>query len=265
MATVAPAAIEFPAGTEDFESFALGTPASAIPDWVVVNDTPGTATFTVVNDVNGSVTPHGASTKWLRINDTEAGNVQNRMYSGAVIANVDPTEYGWIFHVNHEIAPPAPGAGTRPKLTIQHFDGAAFANTWGVDFTSTGANLIVLGSGGPAMSAPLYTLASPTGIGDWIKIELRVSFITNQVSARINDGAFVSLPIALNVTADKKVQRFCYRGEGTNNTNRMLVDDISVVVYTAVPAVSTWGLLILLLLGTTAATLMRHRLVRVYA
>lgn len=265
--SVSQAAIEFPSGIEDFESFPLGTNAGSIPDWVVVNDTPATATFTVANDVNGSVTPRGASTQWLRVNDTEAGNVQNRFYSGAVIANVDPDSYGWVFYVNHEIAPPA-GAGTKPKLTIQHFDNGpgAFANSWGIEFTDTGANLIVLGNGGPASSTPLYALASPTGIGDWIRLELNVDFQTNLVSAEVNNGAPVSLPISLAATADKKVQRFCYRGEGTNNTNRMLVDDIEVFVVTAaVPAVSTWGLVILLLLGIVAMTLMRQRFARVSA
>lgn len=258
LASYTQAAIEFPAGVEDFESFALGTAAGTIPDWVVVNDTPATATFTVVNDVNGSVTPRGSSTKWLRINDTEAGNVQNRFYGTPVIADANPSVYGYSFYVNHEIAPPG-GAGTKPKLTVQHVDTAGFANAWGIEFSSTGASLIVLGIGGTAASVPLYSLASPTGIGDWIRIELRVNFQTNQVSARANSGPTVSLPINLSATADKKVQRFCYRGEGTNNTNRMLVDDIEVFVAPPVPAVSTWGILAIGLLISTAATLMHMR------
>lgn len=258
------AEIEYPSGTENFESFPVGTPASSIPDWVVVNDTPATATFTVANDVNGIVTPHGASTHWLRVDDTEGGNVQNRFYSSVVIADVDPVSYSWVFHVNHEIAPPG-GAAVKPKLTIQHTDTPGFTNSWGIEFTAAGANLIVLGNGGPAASTPLYSLASPTGLGDWIRIELQVDFTTSQVSANVNGGSFVSLPISLAATADKKVQRFCYRGEGTGNVNRMLVDDVAVGVMPppAVPAVSTWGLSVMLLVGLVAMTLMRRRLVTV--
>lgn len=252
--------IAFPSGIEDFEAFPVGTPASGIPDWVVVNDTPGTATFTVANDVLGVVTPRGASTHWLRVDDAEAGNVQNRFYSGVVIADVDPLSYQWVFYVLHEMTPPG-GAAVKPKLTIQHIDTPGFTNSWGIEFTDLGANLIVLGNGGPPASTPLYSLGSPTGIGDWIRLELHVDFVGNEVSANVNGGAFVSLPIGLPGTADKKIQRFCYRGEGTDNVNRMLIDDIEVAVTTppAVPAVSTWGLMVMLLVGLVAMTLMRRR------
>lgn len=219
------AQIVYPGGTEDFESMTLGADVTAIPDWIVVNTSVPLSNFTVVaaNDVLGVVTPRGASTQWLRVDDVDAADVQNRFYSGALQAPM-ALDYKWTFFINLETIPPG-GTDVKPKLTIQHF-GAGFANAWGIEFTDIGANLIVLANGGTPGSVPLYALGPGTGVGDWVKLELIVHFDTNTVSASANDGPLASLPI--NLIDDPKIFRFCYRGEGTGNIVRMLVDDVSV-------------------------------------
>jgi hypothetical protein len=80
------------------------------------------------------------------------------------------------------------------------------------------------------------------------------------VSARVNDGPPVSLPISL--TGDKEVFRFCYRGEGAGNQGVMLVDDVSVAVGAAqvIPTTSQWGLAIMAILLLVGAKLHRRRL-----
>ena len=252
----AQAEIDYPQGFQDFEAMAVDDSVMSI-GWEVVNTSSPTSLFTIeaADDVLGSQTPRGTSTRWLRITDTDSSNVQNRFYSPAVIG--DTTTYKWTYYVNLETTPPG-GADTKPKFTIQHFDNGTslFGNAWGVEFTSMGANLIVLGIGGTAASMPLYSLASPTGIGDWVKISLRVDFASGIVSAQANDGTPVSLPINLSVNAERGTFRLCYRGEGNGNAMTMLLDDPSVWVAPGVPTVSEWGAVALGLLVLTAGTVM---------
>ncbi len=250
-----------PMGTDNFENMSLGDEVIAITDWVIVNSSaqPGIFTVRAVNDVLGSVTPRNGSTRWLRIRDQEAGAEQNRFYS----PNINPastSNYTWTFFVNIEETPPTAGAANRPQLTIQH-DNGGFANAWGVEFSSTGADLIVTGIGGAASSTPIYSLSSPTGLGDWVKIDLTADFGAGTVSASVNDAAAGSLPISL--TGDSALFRFCYRGEGTDNVNTMLLDDVSVAITEAgpdaVPTTSVWGMILMAIgLFAGAAIMMRR-------
>ncbi len=253
--------VGFPAGDQNFEAMAVGADLTALGDWVFVNTSTPSSLYTVVaaDDVLGSPTTRGGSTRWLRVTDQDAADVQNRFYSTVVIAP-EVHSYTWTYFVNLETTPPA--AGTKPKFSIQHNNNpGGFANAWGVEFTSTGANLIVFGIGGTAASTPLYPMTSPTGVGDWVKIELTVDFDTNKVSASVNDQSPVSLPINLVGTADKKTLRFCFRGEGTGNSGTLLLDDLSVYFVPPVPAVGEWGMVVmsLLVLSAGAVVLMRFR------
>lgn len=224
-----------PSGVETFETVSLGDEATALVGWPKVDTSPaGRFTVRVVNDLAGvpGPRPGSSSTRWLRVRDQDAGDVQNRFYSNTITSGGD-FDYTWTFWINLEEAPPG-GAGAKPRIVVQHIDGA-FQNTWGVEFTATGANLVVTGVGGPAASAALYALASPTGVGDWVKIDLSVDFAGATVSASANDGAPVSLPIAPTGTMDRGTFRFCYRGEGTGNINTMLIDDVSLSVAASAP------------------------------
>lgn len=227
--------VQYPAGTQSFETMNVGDDVSTIGAWFSVNTSAPLELFTVraANDVLGNTTPRGSSTRWLRVTDQDSSDVQNRFYSTHITSPMIEN-YQWTFFVNLETSPPG-GANTKPKLTIQHNSTAGFANAWGIEFTSTGANLIVLGIGGAAASTPLYSLVSATGIGRWVKLTLTVNFDDNTVTASVNNGASASLPINLSATADKKLFRICYRGEGLGNAGIMLVDDVSVAVGQAIP------------------------------
>ncbi len=248
LVTTVHADVQYPSGTQDFETMNVGDDVGVVGVWFTVNTSAPPELFTVLaaDDVLGNPGPRESSTRWLRVTDQDASNVQNRFYS-TPITSPTSQNYQWTYYVNLETTPPG-GANTKPKITIQHFDTTAFANAWGVEFTSTGANLIVLGIGGAASSTPLYGLFGTTGIGQWVKLTLTVDFDGNTVSARVNNGSSTSLPINLSPTADEKSFRFCYRGEGSGNAATMLIDDVSVAVGEAipprkrpVPAVSDWS------------------------
>ncbi len=251
------AEVEFPSGIQDYESMTLGASVATITDWVFVNASGANFTVVAANDVLTNVIPRGSSMQWLRITDVDdVEPLDNRFYSPNVVA--DPyTTYRWTYYANLENTPPS--TGSKPRFTVQHLGNTGFANAWGIEFTSTGANLIVTGIGGTAASTPLYSLASPTGIGDWVKLVLQVRFDNNTVSASVNDAPSVSLPINLVGTANKNIFRFCYRGEGAGNKVTMLLDDVSVVVIPPIPAVSEWGLVVMGLLVVTAGLVTLHR------
>jgi hypothetical protein len=256
-AAITYAEVGYPSGSQDYETMALGQNVSDL-GWEVVNTSAPLSLFTVQgsNQVGGSPTVHGSSTRWLKIVDTDGANVQNRFYSPPV-NGPDVAAYEWTYYVNLEITPPG-GAAVKPKLTIQHFDNnaAAFGNVWGVEFTSTGANLIVLGNGGTAASTPFYPLSGATAVGQWVKVSMKVNFTLDTVEARANDGPPVSLPINLAANADPLLFRLCYRGEGTGNVMTMLLDDVSVNVIQFVPTMGEWGAMVLALLVLSAGTIL---------
>ncbi len=225
-----PTKLTSPFGLQDFESAMLGDTVIAISGWPVVN-TSGFGMFDVrvVDDVNGVVAPRPGSnsTRWLRIHDQDGGPAQNRFYSTPIQAS-GVLSYEWRFFVNLLKTPPG-GAAVKPRITIQHVD-LTFSNAFGIEFSDAGADLVVTGIGGPAASTPLFALNSPTGVGDWVELELAVDFTADTVSAAVNGGVPVSLPIALSLTVDKSLFRICYRGEGNGNVNTMLLDDVSVQV-----------------------------------
>lgn len=228
-----PTNLAAPAGEDDYEAVSLGDEVSAMVNYVVVNDSaPGVFTIRSVNDVLGVVSPRpgSTSTRWLRVRDQDAANVQNRFYTGPVTPESE-SNYTWTWHINLEATPPG-GTDTKPRLVIQHFNNASFvySNAWGIEFTSTGANLVVTGIGGAAASTPLYSLTGSTAVGQWVELTLSVDFDANTVSATANGGSPVSLPIALSVDGQKNDFRFCYRGEGTGNINTMLIDDVSIAI-----------------------------------
>ncbi|MEK6676551.1 MAG: hypothetical protein AABZ47_12975 [Planctomycetota bacterium] len=228
-ASLVQAEVGYPSGIQDFESMAVGNGVLTLPSWVVVNTSANPADFTVVaaDDFDSMIQPRGTSTRWLRVRDVDAANVQNRFYSPGIVAP-STLDYKWVFWVNLETIAPG-GTATKPKLVIQHRDGANnYANAWGIEFTDTTANLAVLGIGGTPASTPLYTIASPNGLNDWVKLQLDVLFSEGIIEARFNNSSPVSLPINLN--GNPQEFRFCYRGEGTGNVMTMLVDDVSVLV-----------------------------------
>lgn len=264
LASIVRADVGYPSGTQNFETMNVGDNVTSLFDWIFVNTSSPLSLFTVVaaDDLLGTPTTRGSSTRWLRVTDRDAADVQNRFYS-IPVSSPAIENYRWTFFVNLEATPPG-GSATKPKITIQHLDAAGFANAWGVEFTSAGANLIVLGIGGTPASSPLYSLVSPTGIANWVKLTLTVNFDGGAVSASVNDGAAVSLPMNLIATADKKIFRFCYRGEGSGNANTMLIDDVSVAVGAAiptpgVPTFSAWGMFVLAGLMLTALALRFRR------
>jgi hypothetical protein len=259
-AAFAAAEVQYPEGTQDFEAMSVGASVESLFDWVVVNNSAPPSQFQILaaNDVLGDVQVHNTSTRWLRVDDQDGTDVQNRFYSPPVTSPSDQ-DYAWTFFVNLEAMPPG-GAGTKPKIVVQHL-APGFANVWGIEFAATGASLIVTGPGGPAASTPLYPISGSTGVGEWVRIRLAVDFSTNRVSAQANNAVPVSLPINPAPALDKKVFRFCYRGEGPGNVNRMLIDDVTVQVGASLPTptVSEWGLVVMALLLITGGKVFFHR------
>lgn len=249
--------LAFPQGTQNFETLSVGQSIDVLSDFpLIVNESGAAFTILGADDVNGNMSPRGTSTRWVRVTDTAGGNVQNRFYSLGIVAPQD-MHYEWDFYINLEATPPVSPTVT-PKITIQHRDNSnVYQNAWGVEFTGSGANLIVLGIGGVSSSAPLYSLSGPTAVGEWVHLKLRVRFDKNVLSASVNGGNDVKLPINLN--GNKRDFRFCYRGEGTGNINRMLIDDVTVVVGGPIPTITTAGMGVMAVLVLAAAGIVVRR------
>lgn len=224
-----PSRLMFPFSEQGFEGVLLGDEVFAVQGWSKIDESAsGVFTVRVVNDVagrRGDVGPDEDSTRWLRIRDQEAGDLQNRFYSSTVVSP-EETNYAWVFDVNLEDTPPG-GSDVKPRFTVQHLDGS-FADAWGIEFSSAGADLVVTGTGGTPAATPLYPLSSPTGVGDWVRIKIAVDFQAGVVRGSVNGVEAGSLPIDLSQTADPTQLRFCYRGEGAGNVATMLLDRLAV-------------------------------------
>lgn len=230
VATVAPSLV-YPASTQDFEGLQLGDMIHTVTDWAWIDASaaPGMFTARVVNDVLGDTSPRGSSTQWLRVRDQDGSDTQNRFYSPDILTDSITTEdYAFTFFVNLEELPPG-GNAIKPRLTVQHFD-VLFQNAWGIEFTSTEANLIVTDFGGGADTTKLYDMTSPTGVGDWVELKLYTDFTGNTINADVNGAPSGTLPISPALSTELDRLRFCYRGEGTGNINTMLIDDIGFAI-----------------------------------
>lgn len=218
-------------GIQDFENVSLGDTIEAIADWFIIDSSAIEGQFTAraVHDVNGSITPRGTSSRWIRIRDQDASDVQNRFYGGEIVASAFES-YTWSFFINIEETPPAPGASNFPRLLIQHNDGGGnFVNTWGVELLSTGGFLV-----GPGLvPQPLFPLSGATGLLNWIRIDFTVNFTASTISASVNSIEVVTdAPISLPDVSQTNF-RFCYRGEGKGNTASILLDDLGLAFESA--------------------------------
>lgn len=216
----------WPGGSQNFETMSLGDTLNSLTNWVFVDTSAVPNTYTVrgvADTMGGGGLPATGSTRWLRVNDPDGANVQNRFYTPTVVAPANPNNYSWTWYVNFEQAIAA-GATQFPRMMIQHLDGS-LTNAWGVEFTDTAINLVVVAPTGAATSS--VTPADASYFNQWVKLQLTVNFIANTVALSVNNQIPVSTPIAPSGTMDKKQFRWCFRGEGPGNVSKVLVDDIS--------------------------------------
>jgi hypothetical protein len=213
--------IAWPSGTQTFENLSPGDLVTAMAGWVLVDTGGNPTSFWVRGAADGATTgntPSG-STRWMRINDQNIVD-SNRFYTATVTAPSAPAAYTWTWYFQVE-TPAAASSTPAPRFVIQH-EAGGFQNVWGIEMDDTNFNLVVTAIGGTQASTPITTSTTDT----WHRAQLVVRFgTTNTVSARIDNGAQVSLPI--NFAGDSTIFRFCYRGEGTDNASVVLVDDIA--------------------------------------
>lgn len=235
--TVDDPTLKGPNASQNFETPALGYQVSALKGWTM--NTPGSG-FHVrfVGDVNGQTgaRPGSTSNRWLRIRDTDATGDESFM-SPAVQLGAQ-TGYRCVFYVNQEIAPTM--AGAYPTLGIQNSNGSGqWVDAWGIRFRGTTVDAMVMAGGGFGDAAPLYDLTGTTGIGKWVKIELRPDLLNHVLYAAVNDGEPVQLPIA--PTGNPLSLRLAYQGGGAGNTQDFLLDDVAFSPWAApVTAVRGW-------------------------
>jgi hypothetical protein len=213
--------IAWPTGTQTFENVSPGDLVTAMAGWLLVDTGADLTRYWVRGAADGATagTRPSGTTRWLRIrdqNDTDS----NRFYTATVTAPSAPTAYTWTWYFQVEEA--APGtANPAPRFMIQH-EAGGFQNVWGIEMGPTQFGLVVTAIGGTAATTPIT--ASTTGT--WHRGRLIVEFgATNTVRASIDGGTEVTLPI--NFAGDTTIFRFCYRGEGTDNSPSVLVDDIT--------------------------------------
>jgi hypothetical protein len=170
-------------------------------------------------DGTAAGTRPAATTRWLRVNDQNNAD-SNRFYSATVTAPSAPTAYTWTWYFAVETPAPA-SSNPAPRFMIQH-EAGGMQNVWGIEMDDTQFNLVVTSVGGTQASSPITAATT----GTWHIARLVVEFgTTNTVRASIDGGTEVTLPI--NFAGDTTQFRFCYRGEGTDNTSAVLIDDIS--------------------------------------
>jgi hypothetical protein len=139
------------------------------------------------------------------------------------------------------VHPPTIGTST-PLLIAQHLNGAAYANVGGLEITSTGVNIIILGAGdaaavgkaGASVRTPLYSYGDAGGfaMGTWVPCQFEIDFSTNQIKGRATgtDGITVKTAtvsgLALQGATTKNNFRLCIRNNGTGNTSTIHYDNV---------------------------------------
>ncbi len=218
--------LSFPSGVQTFEDVFLGDEVEAIAGWSKDDDSPSPGMFTVrcVNDVQGNIVNNLGSSRWLRIHDQNDADEENSFSTSAMVASA-PLNYEFSFFVNVE----AMGGGAAPRLMVQHHDGSDFADAWGLEFSGGGGNVVVTDMGGFDLSVGVFSLIAPTGLGDWIQVNLGVSFETSTLQVAINGGTPIALPINLDSGADKQNLRLRFDGSGSGNSSTVLIDDLTVI------------------------------------
>ena len=214
--------IAWPSGTQTFENLSPGDLNTAMTGWLLVDTGADPTRFWVRGAADGPTvgTRPAGTTRWMRIRDQNNAD-SNRFYTATVNATSTPTAYTWTWYFLVEAAAPASSTPS-PRFMIQHDDGG-FQNLWGIELDDTNFNVAVTAVGGTPATSSIQAATT----GTWHRARLVLDFNANTVSGRIDNGAAVSLPINPSVTANLSSFRFCYRGEGTDNTPSILVDDIS--------------------------------------
>ncbi len=215
----------WPGGSQTFETVSVGDTLNSLTGWTFVDTSavPNTYTVRTVADSGGSGLPSTGSTRWLRVNDPDGANVQNLIHSPTVIAPANPNNYSWTWFVYFE-QPIAAGAAQFPRMMIQHLDGA-MSDAWGVEFTNTAINLVITAPTGAA--TPSTTTADGAYFNQWIKLQLSLNFLANTVALSVNNQVPVSQTIAPSGSMNRAQFRWSFRGDGTGNVSRVLVDDIA--------------------------------------
>lgn len=232
-----PSTITATGGVQNFENVLLGDTIEAVADWFIINGSANQGMFTArsVNDVNGSISPRGTSTRWIRVRDQDPSDVQNRFYGGEINAASPFQAYTWSFFINIEEVPPAAGG---PRLLIQHNNGGGtFVNTWGVELSAAGASLV-----GPGIGPPLalFPLSGSTGLFNWVQVSFTVNFDTSAISASVNGVEVVTNQPIVPPDVSPTDFRVCYRGEGVGNIASFLLDDLELG-FSAAPPVECPG------------------------
>jgi len=212
-----PAAIAWPSGRQGFEGLLLGDVVSAVEGWSVQGASPSFNARVVEGAVPGS--PQA-----LLVHDQDASGGANGVHSPAILAP-ETRNYRWRAAIRLDTAPPS--ASAQPALAVQHDSMTGFATAFGISMEPGELRLFVTDLGGDPLSVPLVQLASPTGVGDWMQVELEASFKESRVTATVNGVHEASLPFHLDGSAFPGTQRLYYDGNGFGNTGRILIDEVA--------------------------------------
>ncbi len=210
-------ALNLNGAVQGFESGSLGDEIKAISGW---SDEGGGARFKA-RFVSDAAAANG-STRWLCVKDLDQSG-SNRILGPALSFAQGPAGYACSFKVNVELASGA--TSFPPALALQHHDGDQFQDTWGIQFAETQALLAVATAGGAPAAASIFNYDGATATGEWILIDLLVSFSSGTIKASVNSELAGSLPI--DPTGDKQSLRFAYVGSGDQSAMILLLDDLS--------------------------------------
>jgi len=245
----------WPAGIEHFENAVIGANVfDAFAQWIPAN--PNGSYTIVVGDTPAGLTGQvPSSTRWMTVTDTDTA-ASNRIY-GPTVTNPGPTgvgtgQYSWFMNVESFV-----GTGG-VRVVTQHNSGSGYQNVAGLEITSTGVSVIIMGNdlagigtAGPSLRTPLYLFADSGGFSstDWVGVNYTIDYDANEVRAEAlgSDGStnptatLTGLDIQTATTPNLNEFRWCVRNNDNTVTSTIHYDVVTFSGTNAAPtAASNW-------------------------
>lgn len=243
--------LAWPSGAESFENALVGGSVNSVfAGWVIAT---GSANYTAVVSQSPAGHPGQAagSTRWLTVTDND-GAGSNRVYTPGIVLS-SGTVGSYTFTLKADVQSLA--AGPSNLIISQHFDGT-YKNVGGLEITSTGVNVIVMGSdfdsgigtAGTTTRATLYNFADAGGFGlnNWVTLSYTLDFQAGTVSGSAtgsNGSTNVTQSVsglALQGAATANDFRLCIRNNQAGTTSLVSYDNVNFAGTVFASNVDSW-------------------------
>jgi hypothetical protein len=212
----------FPYGIQNFERMKAGTGVEAIPGWQMIGSN---ATIAVAQETTGVPRQGTLSKRWMCVQDN--GSVAGEGFFTAPIVSPDPWDYAWTFDLR--VGQPPAGSSDWPVIAVQHDTNLGYQDAWGIELTSSGANLFLTSIWGVPDSQPI-----PLPYGQWTRVRVVASLETNRLEAFVDGVSVMRLGMLPRAGTSVERQRLAYHGQGAGNSAVVDLDDVGVAFLSGV-------------------------------